>query len=214
MAAVVTVTGSSNSGKTTFVERVVPVLRARGLTIGSVKHASHGYTADRSGSDSDRHQVAGASPVLLVGPSGHVLFSTEQASVSEAICRHFGSVDLVLVEGLVSRPGPKVLIHRREIPPKGVPDRDEVLFAMTDEPLGYQVELGPDDIEAAVDLLEAHLAAHRAATASARVELRVDGDVVELDDELTTRVSDAVLGALRDAVPSAALEIELRLKLT
>ena len=59
MPVVVTITGSSGSGKTTFVERVLPALRDRGLSVGTVKHASHGFTADRPGSDSARHAAAG-----------------------------------------------------------------------------------------------------------------------------------------------------------
>lgn len=166
MPVVVTITGSSGSGKTTFVERAVPALRERGLTVGTVKHASHGFTADRPGSDSARHAAAGASPVLLVGPEGHVLFQldgaadTPRPNLRDLVDRYFDDRDLVLVEGFSAEGGPCVLISRREVPRKAPPPPETVLFAMVDEPLGYAVELGNDDISTAADLLVDHVRSH------------------------------------------------------
>lgn len=158
MPVVVTITGASGSGKTTFVERVLPALRERGLLVGSVKHASHGYHADREGSDSARHLAAGADPVLLVGPQGHVLFRSaepreEPPRLRDLVNLYFGDRELVLVEGFTSEGGPCVLISRRDVARKPPPPPETVLFAMADEPLGYPVELHPDDIDRAVDLL-------------------------------------------------------------
>lgn len=164
---VVTITGASGSGKTTFVERVIPALRERGLLVGSVKHASHGYHADREGSDSARHFAAGADPVLLVGPHGHVLFRSaapreEPPQLRNLVDLYFADRELVLVEGFSSEGGPCVVISRRDVPRKPPPDPHTVLFAMVDEPLGYEVELHPDDIDRAVDLLVEHVRSHTA----------------------------------------------------
>jgi molybdopterin-guanine dinucleotide biosynthesis protein B len=162
---IVTITGSSGSGKTTFVERAVPHLRGRGLAVGTVKHASHGFTADRAGSDSARHTAAGADPVLLVGPEGHVLFHVppepvQRPPIRDLVDRYFADRDLVLVEGFSSEGGPCVLINRREVARKAPPAPETVLFAMTDEPLGYTVELHSDDITSAVDLIADHVRSH------------------------------------------------------
>lgn len=163
MPVVVTIRGSSGSGKTTFVERVLPVLRSRGLRVGTVKHASHGFTADRAGSDSARHSAAGSEPVLLVGPEGHVLFhlnvepTVTRPALGELVDRYFGDRDLVLVEGFSSEGGPCVLISRREVIPKAPPPTDLVLFAVVDEPLGYDIELSSDDITKAADMLVDHV---------------------------------------------------------
>lgn len=179
MPVVVTITGSSGSGKTTFVERVLPALRDRGLCVGTVKHASHGFTADRPGSDSARHSAAGGDPVLLVGPEGHVLFhldpghaDTESAAarptLGELVERYFADRDLVLVEGFSSENRPCVLISRRDVAPRELPERESVLFAMVDEPLGYDVELSPADIAKAADMLADHVragAGNRSSTA-------------------------------------------------
>lgn len=161
--AVVTITGSSGSGKTRFVELVLPELRDRGLSVGTVKHASHGFTADREGSDSARHTAAGGEPVLLVGPQGHVLFHLNsepddpRPGLAELVSRYFADRDLVLVEGFTSEGGPCVLISRKGVERKAPPPVERVLFAVTDEPLGYSVELSPDDITTAADMLAEHV---------------------------------------------------------
>lgn len=126
--------------------------------MGTIKHASHGFSADRPGSDSARHTSAGASPVLLVGPTEHALFRRGEADPLPVLVeRYFTEIDLVLAEGYTTEPGPKVVVHRRVVPPRDPPPAVDVLFAVTDEPLGYDVELASDDLGKAVDLLAEHL---------------------------------------------------------
>lgn len=161
MPCTVRVVGSSGSGKTTFVEGVLPVLARRGLRVGTVKHASHGFTADRPGSDSARHAAAGASPVLLTGPGGHVLFDLDPPvappTLDDLVARYFGDRDLVLVEGHSLGVGPYVVVSRR-----GVARREDIpilgaLFVVGDESLGHPVAVAADDVATAADLLVSHL---------------------------------------------------------
>jgi molybdopterin-guanine dinucleotide biosynthesis protein MobB len=150
------VVGASGSGKTTFIERVVPRLRDRGFVVGTVKHASRGFEVDQSHKDSARHFNAGATTTLLVGPEEQVLFrraTPEQLSV--LVARSFAGCDLVLAEGFSWERGLRVLIHRRGCTPKPPPAADDVLLVVTDEPLGYPLELAFDDLEAAVEHLVA-----------------------------------------------------------
>lgn len=74
---VVSVVGPSGVGKTTLVEQLIAELVDRGLHVGSVKHAPHGFDVDRPGSDSHRHRAAGAHRVLLAGSGQAVLFIDE-----------------------------------------------------------------------------------------------------------------------------------------
>ena len=62
------VAASSNSGKTTLIEKIVRILNERGLRVAVAKHASRGFDLDRPGKDSWRFQEAGAAAVVLVGP--------------------------------------------------------------------------------------------------------------------------------------------------
>lgn len=68
MAVVSFVAAASNSGKTTLIEKVVRILKSRGLRVAIIKHASAGFELDRQGKDSWRFQEAGADAVVLVGP--------------------------------------------------------------------------------------------------------------------------------------------------
>lgn len=202
MPCMVRIVGSSGSGKTTFVEGVLPALRKRGLRVGTVKHASHGFSADRPGSDSDRHRVAGASPVLLTGPSGHVLFDleppTERPSLGDLVDRYFGNRDLVLVEGHTLDAGAYVMVTRR-----GAERRNDIptcgaLFVVCDESAGHPVEIAPGDSEAAADLLVAHL--REAAAPAVSPTVRRDSPLESSERSRagmspTTRQSPTGLGA-------------------
>ncbi len=62
------VAASAGSGKTTLIEKIIPILKGRGLRVAVIKHASGGFDLDRPGKDSWRFQKAGADGVVLVGP--------------------------------------------------------------------------------------------------------------------------------------------------
>ena len=47
--AVLAVSGTHNSGKTTLLEKLIPLLRARGLKVGVIKHDGHDFTPDVPG---------------------------------------------------------------------------------------------------------------------------------------------------------------------
>lgn len=158
MPAVVGVVGASGAGKTTFVEQVLPRLLNRAIRVGTIKHAPHGFQADRPGSDSARHAKAGADHAIVVGPVGYALFANGAPPTrTELADRYFADYDLVLAEGFSSEPGPRVLVHRRAVEGRGGLYGASVIFALTDEPLGFDVEVDPTDYAAAADLLAQHI---------------------------------------------------------
>jgi molybdopterin-guanine dinucleotide biosynthesis protein B len=53
----VSVVGNSGSGKTTFIEKLIPELIGRGLKVGTIKHDVHGFEMDKPGKDSWRHNI-------------------------------------------------------------------------------------------------------------------------------------------------------------
>ena len=71
MPLIVSFVGRSESGKTTLIEKLIPVLRRRGFRVGTIKHTHHNPELDRSGKDSARHLAAGASTVVLAS-SGQI----------------------------------------------------------------------------------------------------------------------------------------------
>ena len=64
---IVCLAGSSDSGKTTLVERIVPRLAPYGR-VGTVKSIHHEIEVDTPGTDTDRHRRAGADAVVGITP--------------------------------------------------------------------------------------------------------------------------------------------------
>jgi molybdopterin-guanine dinucleotide biosynthesis adapter protein len=96
--------GYSNSGKTTLIEKLIPLLAARGLQVAAVKNAHHGFDMDRPGKDSYRYREAGASQVLIATWQRWALLTETPQSPAplEALLAQLAPCDVVLVEGFKS----------------------------------------------------------------------------------------------------------------
>jgi molybdopterin-guanine dinucleotide biosynthesis protein MobB len=98
---IVAIVGHQGSGKTTLIEKLIPALKARGLTVSTIKHTHHHHVElDVPGKDSHRHRVAGASEVIVASDRGwaRLAASAEPASL-QTLLGHLRPVDVVLVEG-------------------------------------------------------------------------------------------------------------------
>ena len=62
---VLTFTAYSNTGKTTYLEKLIPCLKSAGLRIAVIKHDAHDFQADIEGKDSWRFAQAGADIVAV-----------------------------------------------------------------------------------------------------------------------------------------------------
>lgn len=115
MPAVVCIVGPSGSGKTTLIESLVPELAARGLSVGTIKHASHGFEMDREGKDTWRHRRAGAVATLIVAEGKLAVQSDliQEPSLGALVARYLDDVDLVLVEGFKKEDSTRVEVFRR-----------------------------------------------------------------------------------------------------
>lgn len=105
MARVVIVTGAHNSGKTTFIEKVVSILSLKGYSIAYIKHDPKGKAVtDTEGKDSWKVYNAGAKQVVVASPEKLSLFIRENSYNLEDVVRfleHFNP-DLIVVEGFKS----------------------------------------------------------------------------------------------------------------
>ena len=54
------ISGEKNSGKTTLIEAVLPILTERGYRVAVIKHDGHSFEPDVSGTDTRRFFDAGA----------------------------------------------------------------------------------------------------------------------------------------------------------
>ena len=102
----------SGTGKTTFLERLIPKLKARGLKIAIVKHDGHRFEIDHEGKDSDRFTKAGADVTGLISSEKAVLMENRQTDPEEFL-KKIDEVDLILTEGFKQGPWPKIMLHRK-----------------------------------------------------------------------------------------------------
>lgn len=114
--AVLAVSGAHNSGKTTLLEKLIPLLRARSLKVGVIKHDGHDFTPDVPGTDSFRLREAGAEGVAVF--SGNRYLLTEEFRLNEqdllALFERHG-YDLVLMEGFKESGWPKIEVVRKAV---------------------------------------------------------------------------------------------------
>ena len=68
MSAIVSIVGNSNSGKTTFIEKLIGELKSRGHRVTTIKHTPSGMDLADSGKDSWRHIQAGSEATITSAP--------------------------------------------------------------------------------------------------------------------------------------------------
>jgi molybdopterin-guanine dinucleotide biosynthesis protein B len=113
---ILAIAGWSGSGKTSLILRLLPVLKARGLRVSTIKHAHHKVEVDTPGKDSFEHRAAGAHEVMLITGKRFALMHDfpdpdDEVPLGDLIAR-MAPVDLLLIEGFKSTPHPKLEVHR------------------------------------------------------------------------------------------------------
>jgi molybdopterin-guanine dinucleotide biosynthesis protein B len=195
----ISVVGYSNSGKTALLEKVVPIFKTKGYSVGVIKHAGHGFSLDQPGKDSQKIREAGAEGLALVG-AGQIgyLGTTDETDplfldrIEQAL---FFDKDIVLTEGFKKSDKPKVVVL--------TPGKEEQLLAeiggavvatvggksaRTDVP-----HFSPDDPEGLVRLIEDRFLKDRK-----RPSIRVilDGKNIPMNHFVQEIVRGGILGLL------------------
>lgn len=131
---VLSFTGWSGSGKTTFLEQLVPRLRDRGLRIAFLKHDAHHFEVDREGKDSDRITRAGASMTGLFSAEKGVWMENRPIDLQGML--HFvHDVDLLLLEGGSDTSFPKILVYREALGKGMRYEPSRCLAVISDDPV-------------------------------------------------------------------------------
>lgn len=147
------IVGWSGSGKTTLLTKLIPLLRAKGQTVSSVKHTHHGFDMDRPGKDTYRHREAGAHEVLIVAGTRWALLHEvvgPEPPLPELLKR-MQPVDLVLVEGYKTHPFPKLEVYRAALgKPPIWPDQPDIVAVASDADIGTDRTLLPLNDPAAI----------------------------------------------------------------
>jgi len=149
--------GKSGSGKTTFLEKLLPELVARGLRVALVKHDVHGFELDQPGKDTYRLRQAGAARVAISSPRQFAVIGQveEEVPLEELARRYLGDVDLVLAEGYKRSALRKIEVCRAERSQELLCGPAELLAVVSD--LRFDVpcpHFGLEDTAGVADLLE------------------------------------------------------------
>ncbi|MBB3114708.1 molybdopterin-guanine dinucleotide biosynthesis protein B [Paenibacillus phyllosphaerae] len=110
---VLQIVGYKNSGKTTLVQSLIRRLKTQDLTVGTVKHDAHDFTMDTPGTDTWKHQEAGADVTAISSASRSAVLYNQAASLDTLLTR-MTDIDLVLVEGFKQAHYPKFVLLRDE----------------------------------------------------------------------------------------------------
>ncbi|MDP8254631.1 MAG: molybdopterin-guanine dinucleotide biosynthesis protein B [Candidatus Alcyoniella australis] len=221
MIPLISIVGRSGSGKTTYLEKLLPELKARGLSVAAVKHYAHGFEMDHEGKDTWRLRRAGADHVLLAGPgaAGMIAGFEGEIDVYEAVSRYLPRCDLVITEGYKHGSAPKIELLRsavgRELICDGPDQRLVAVITDYDELECDVPRFGLDDPSALADWLIAEFV--EPARRTTRAELRVDGRRVELKPFVERMLAHGLSGMIEplrgcDDGRSIELRVELAQK--
>lgn len=169
--AIISIVGKSDSGKTTFLERVVRVLTARGWRVATVKHHVHEFDIDVPGKDSWRHAHAGAVMTMVSSPTQFAAIRRVEREYTLAELAEQAAAagaDILVTEGYKSTATARIEVSRRGRSEELISTPDELVALVTDNP-AHQLPGVPvfalDDGEGVASLVEReYLAGRRSAT--------------------------------------------------
>lgn len=148
--------GTSNSGKTTLLEKIIKELKSRGYRLAVIKHSHHSFDIDRPGKDSWRLAQAGSDIVAISSQTKLAfieLVNSEPTLVQiESLFR--GKVDIVLAEGHKDSDTAKILVLSTQQDPEPFTCEGEVLATIS--PYSYSSgvpQFDPQDVANIVNLL-------------------------------------------------------------
>jgi molybdopterin-guanine dinucleotide biosynthesis adapter protein len=199
MIPIVSIVGTSDSGKTTLIEKLVPELVRRGYRVATIKHDVHGFEVDREGKDSWRHKQAGAHTVVISSPQKLAVIRNvdHDAELGELRDKYIQDVDIILSEGFKRNPQPKIEVFRKEKRRELLCTKEDNLLAIAaDTPFHIGVPcFGLDDARGMVDLIEERFLKGKKPSL---VQLRVNGR----DVPLSSFVQKSMIGTVRGMVSS------------
>ena len=129
----------SGTGKTTLLEKVIPIFKEKGLRVAVIKHAHHDFDIDHEGKDSYKLRKAGAVDTIVASGKRWALIHENEETQTEpdlwALLSELNThqLDIVLVEGFKHEAFPRIELYRTELNKALLyPDDKEIIAIATD----------------------------------------------------------------------------------
>ena len=157
LTPVISFVGNSGVGKTTLLEKLIAILKARGYRVAAIKHDVHEFEVDYPGKDSWRLTRAGSDIVLLSSADKLALIESPDAerTLEELVAMVDDRVDIVLTEGYRGASAMKIEVSRSAHSHRTMARLDDLLAIVTYATFDYRVpQFDLDDAAGVADFLE------------------------------------------------------------
>lgn len=135
----------SGTGKTTLLMQLIPLLRAKGLRSGLIKHGHHTFEIDTPGKDSDLLRQAGTIQVVVASAQRTLLINASDRKPELQTLVHqvaSSELDIILVEGFKHHLIPKIELHRPSLGYSLLCQKDQAIIAVAaDAPLPIPISI-------------------------------------------------------------------------
>ena len=150
------VSGVKNSGKTTFLEKLVSLLKSKGYRAAVIKHDGHEFEPDVEGTDTWKLRKAGAYGTAIFSKGRWMAVKEEPEMNETKLAELFPEADFILLEGFKYSDYPKFEIVRKGNSENCVCDPKTLLGLVTDTEISVEgvPVLGLEDVEIAAGILE------------------------------------------------------------
>jgi molybdopterin-guanine dinucleotide biosynthesis adapter protein len=198
MLPIISFVGRGKSGKTTFLEKLIPELTGRGYRIATIKHTVHNTTFDQPEKDTARHIKAGSSATAIASPSEFAIMRPTGEMTFDEMLRSMGDdYDLIITEGFKRESGPKIEVHRKEKGAAIAGELEGVVAILTDEPLDLNIkQFSLNDVRPVADFIESEYIRPN----KERVTLFVNHNQVALSgfpEKMTENLVAAIVSSLK-----------------
>lgn len=158
MIPVISFVGSSNSGKTTYLEKLIAEMKKRVYKVAVIKHDVHGFDIDHPGKDTWRHAQAGADIVCISAPQKMAMIKkVEQELALDEVLQYVDGVDIIFTEGFKREAKPKIEVFRQATDNKPLGYRNDLIAVVSDQALYDAVpHFALDDPRLMADFLESN----------------------------------------------------------
>ena len=139
---VFTIAAYSGTGKTTYLEGLLPHLKAFGLRVAVVKHDGHKFEVDRKGKDSWRFAQSGADVVAITSGTKFALMEYHPVELADIVER-IRNVDLIITEGYKHGPYPKIALYWADSEKEPAVGPEECFAIVSDVPMNAPCPVFP-----------------------------------------------------------------------